>query len=411
MPNIILKPAAVSAAAQNVAVEEVVLSSAVSRLKNAMGSLEEVFVNRTEEIAAITLAIVSGQHILFEGEAGVAKSDLARECFNRITGNGLVIYDKMFGKGTKEDDVFGPVDMIKYRQNAEWSHNTAGSLAACHFANLEELGRASDLLLPSMMTVLNERLFHNGPKVQKCPLITAVASTNFLVESDELAAFNDRWLIRMVVSPLDSNQKCIEMMNRSLLPRPKPKEFITLNEIIALNQAAQSLPIEEEILPLYVDLVKSYTKALTSPSLKISDRRLVHTFRLVRAAALLDERKTVTADDLAVVKYGVSICGKDDESVFNTALQRIVGNVAAVRQENKEIGLMEKYLQKIQDSYDPTLESKELKGLLADANKLVEGMRVRTKPIIVPGNNTRFSDLLNRADNLRSTITENLKNR
>jgi MoxR-like ATPase len=51
-------------------------------------------------------------------------------------------------------------------------------LPKAHFAYLDEIYRASDLLLPSMMGILNEREFHNGGVVQHCPLITAIGTTN-----------------------------------------------------------------------------------------------------------------------------------------------------------------------------------------------------------------------------------------
>lgn len=411
MPEITVNPNAKITARQSADIDNVNLQSAINRLKNAMASLEELFVNRTEEIAGLTLAIAASQHILFEGPAGVAKSDLARECFSRITGEGLVVYDKMFGRGTKEDDVFGPVDMVKYREQAEWSHNTTGSLPSCHFANLEELGRASDLLLPSMMTVLNERLFHNGSKVLTCPLITAVASTNFLTESDELAAFNDRWLVRMLVNPLDSNQKCLEMMTRSMQPRPKPKAVVSLNEIIAINRRMRELPVDPEVLPLYVDLVKQYQKANTTPTIHISDRRLVHAFRLARASAVMDERESVSVDDLAQVKFGISLVGKDDESIFMNVLQKIVGSATEIKKEAHELNLMSKFLKKITDEFDPKLAKSELKRLLSDTNKLVGGMRARTKAISMHDHATKFQEILESADVLQLTIQESLNNR
>ena len=408
MPKVMPNTDAIEQSRQNVAVEEVMPSAAVSRLKNAFGSLETVFVNRTEEINALLLAVISGCHILFEGSPGTAKSDLARECFARITGNGLVVYDKMFGKGTKEDDVFGPVDMTRYRERAEWSHNTTGALPSAHFANLEELGRASDMLLPSMMTVLNERIFHNGPVMQKCPLITAVASTNFLTETDELAAFNDRWLIRMQVKPLDNNQKTIEMITRSLNPRPPIKDTVSLVEILRLNKEARTIKIQPEVVPLFVELVRSYEKANTKPSFQISDRRLVHAFRLARANAVLEERDSVIADDLEVVKYGLSIVGKDDESAFTTVLQKVVSQAVAFRKENEEIDLMTRFMRKMTDEFDPNNTLASLRKMKSDCAKMITGMKARQDPFKLPANQVAYNDLLGKAEGFAKTIDESV---
>lgn len=380
------------------------LESAAQRLRAAMAELETVFVNRTEEIAGLTLAVATGQHILLEGKPGVAKSDLAREVFLRI--EGARFYDKMFNKGTSHDDVFGPTLMERYKQGV-WEHNIEGALPTAHFANLEELGRASDVLLPSMMTVLNERIFHNGNNLVKCPLITAFATTNFLSDEEELAAFNDRWLVHMIVKPLENAQQKGEMILRSISERKAPKCKVTLLEIKAINDAARKIQPDDEVISLFVDLAQQYQKAANIEF--ISDRRLVAAFKLARARAVIEGREKVIPDDLEVIRYGLSQVGKADETVFTSCLQRVVGDVSALKEETKRAKGLVKWSQKLTDEFDPDMDPKRAKEVRKECIGVIDSYRSYTKPIKSPENSARFNEAIARLESLKDSLDELLK--
>lgn len=383
------------------AVESVNLDSACHRLREAIAELEDVFVNRTEEIAALTLAIACGQHLLLEGKPGVAKSDMAREAFRRITG--CKVYDKMFNKGTSHDDVFGPTLVEKYKAGV-WEHNIEGALPCAHFANLEELSRASDVLLPSMMTVLNERLFHNGNTLVNCPLVSAIATVNFLNEEDELAAFNDRWLVHMVVKPLANIQQRASMISRSVSERPMPTKFISLAEIKAINYAVQRIQPDEECVALYVDLAQQYQTAARIEY--ISDRRLVASFKLAKARAVLAGHAKVTPDDLEVVRYGLSIVGKDDETIFSSCLQRVVGDVAALKEETAKAKGLYRYATKMRDSYDPAMAITEARKLHKECGEIINSFKQYNKPIRSPENSTKMNEAISILESLKDSVEE-----
>jgi len=398
-----INPAAIARLKQRIMettkLENVNLDAATQRLKDAMADLENVFVNRTEEIAALTLAIAARQHVLLEGKHGVAKSDLAREAFARITG--ASIYDKMFSKGTNHDDVFGPTLMEQYKKGI-WQHNTRGALPTAHFANLEELGRASDVLLPTMMTVLNERIFHNGNRVERCPLITAVATTNFMSDEAELAAFNDRWLCYMIVKPLETTQQKAEMIRRSISPRATPKATISLHEIEAINLAVSKVAPDDETVTLFAELAAAYQKA--AQLTYVSDRRLVMSFKLARARAVLEGRDKVTPDDLEVTRYGLTVVGKADDTVFNSCLQRVVGDIAIVREETKNAKVFLRHAIRMTEQFDESMEIAEARKLHSECTKIIDSFRAYNKPIKSTENNTRFNEAINRLESLRDSL-------
>lgn len=336
----------------NAELDAVDLPQAVANFRAALTELEAVFVSRTEEIQALMLAMACGQHVLFIGRHGVAKSDIARETFRRVTG--AQVYDKIFTPSTSPDDVFGPVIIESLKQGV-WEHNTKGSFATSHFANLEELGRASEVLLPSMMTVLNERLFHNGNRVEKCPLISAVATTNFLTVSESLAAFNDRWLIVRTVSELKTLRQQETMLMRSLGEREDPRSFVSLKEVLAIRRAVLSSRVSEETVPLYCSLVSHYKKSAKLDY--VSDRRLVAALRLARARSVLNFDGSIpepitTEADLEAVRYALGDSGLLDESTFAQSMQQIIGQSTAMRKEQEETNRLLKVAKLFQDQYD-----------------------------------------------------------
>src|SRR5690606_38820356 len=211
----------------------------------------------------------------------------------------------------------------------------------------------SDMLLPSMMTILNERLFHNGHRVAKCPLITAVATTNFLNEDDELAAFNDRWLIRMNVQPLETLSQQIEMLQRAVSgERLPPTETVYLSDIMLLNDYASTLPIDDGVIDLYAELAAEYRKTFAPVPRYISDRRLAAAFKLARARAVLSGAAKVSHEHLEAVRFGLSIVGKDSELTFLNVFQHIVGDIETSSKERQELRILDSAVEKLTADFD-----------------------------------------------------------
>src|SRR5439155_19271350 len=69
---------------------------------------------------------------------------------------------------------------------------------------LDEIFKSNSAILNSLLHVINERKFQNGPEVVSVPLISLYAASNEVPNDDNLAAMFDRFLVRVLSDNLDS---------------------------------------------------------------------------------------------------------------------------------------------------------------------------------------------------------------
>src|SRR5205814_883560 len=79
-------------------------------------------------------------------------------------------------------------------------------------AFLDEVFKASSSILNTILTLMNERRFHNGREVAEVPLLTLFAAANELPEDDELLALHDRFLLRFVVDYLGEDFRFLKLL-------------------------------------------------------------------------------------------------------------------------------------------------------------------------------------------------------
>jgi MoxR-like ATPase len=348
---------------------------AVDTFTEAFSPLKQELVDRLDEIEAIKLCILTKQHLLLEGLWGTAKSLLASKAFSRIGGD-VVIFRHQFMKETQVDEVYGPMNSEKYRQEAVWEYNTKGKLPEAHFAFLDEVYRASDSLLPSMMSILNERIFHNGGEVISCPLITAVGTSNQVTESADLEAFHDRWLIRLKVKPLASSASRLTMLSLFLdgLVAGDKKTLVSLEELEILQRAVLEVRLPVEILSLFEEVASTYCR---NTQAYISDRRLCLALRLIQAGVLLYDNPA-KPDPSVIGCARFALVQKPVESyydAFDNALTKVVGDYRTSLTEEPIISGLERVVSRYRSRYDSQMPQKEALKLLEEAESLKDQIK------------------------------------
>src|SRR5687768_10108950 len=172
--------------------------AAATTLRNALSDAGRGLVEREAMVELVALSAVAGEHLLVIGPPGTAKSEAVRRTARALGGN---YFEYLLGRFTEPSEIFGPVDLRKLREGMVVTE-TAGMLPEAEVAFLDEVFLGSTAILNTLLGVLNERIFRRGHTRMACPLRVCVGASNQLPQDPALAAFSDRFLLRLFLEPI-----------------------------------------------------------------------------------------------------------------------------------------------------------------------------------------------------------------
>lgn len=282
------------------------------KIKQIRDELSAIIIDRDEVIEGLLMGMLTGQHVLFAGPPGTAKSMLVNEFGNRLAGGRFFSY--LMTKFTKPDEIIGSVS-LKSLELDEYKRVLEGKIADAHFVFLDEIFNANSSCANAILTILNERQYHNGAEVVKVPLIMMVGATNELPSEtgDELQAFYDRFLFRYEVDyikDVDSLRRLFQLSGKGI-----PPVTYTLAELRAWQSEVETVEVPEEIVNRVLNIVIRLREAGVS----ISDRRFKESRKVLQAHACLNGREEVGSADLAVLG-DVFWIRPEDKKVFDEIL-------------------------------------------------------------------------------------------
>src|SRR5256712_12424330 len=133
----------------------------------------------------------------------------ADEVWRRLTG--ARYFQWLLTRFTTPEELLGAVS-LKALEEDDYRRLTTHKLPEAHIAFLDEVFKASSSILNTILTVMNERRFHNGREVVEVPLLTLFAAANELPEDDELLALHDRFILRFVVDYLVEDFRFLKLL-------------------------------------------------------------------------------------------------------------------------------------------------------------------------------------------------------
>jgi MoxR-like ATPase len=262
--------------------------SARERLRRVREELAQMFLERSEVIDGALAALLAGQHVLLIGPPGTAKSMLADELCRRL--EGASYFQWLLTKFSTPEELFGAVS-LRALENDDYRRVTTHKLPEAHIAFLDEVFKANSSILNSVLTLMNERRFHNGREPMDVPLITLFGASNELPEEDELQALYDRFLLRFVVGYIADEFRFLRMLQA----RPAAtRTIVTLSELRAVQEAVHRVAIPQHIFRSLTDM----RRELGRKQIVASDRRYHQAVGLLQAHAFLAGREAVAEDDL-----------------------------------------------------------------------------------------------------------------
>ncbi|MBI4524292.1 MAG: AAA family ATPase [Deltaproteobacteria bacterium] len=267
--------------------------TARKKLQKIRGELAQYFLERGDLIDGSLSALLCSQHVLIIGAPGTAKSMLANEICRRIEGANY--FQWLLTRFSTPEEIFGAVSLKALEQD-DYRRVTTHKLPEAQIAFLDEIFKANSSILNAILTLINERIFHNGKEILPVPLLTLFGASNELPEDDELMALYDRFLLRFVVKYIEEDFRFLRMLEAA---EQTERTTLTLEELREMQAQARDIRIPGAVYRTIADL----RRELKRRNIEASDRRYRQSLSLLQAHAYLRGESQVTENDLFFLEH------------------------------------------------------------------------------------------------------------
>ena len=332
-------------------------------LNNKMNALiDEVceeLAEREELVHTIALALLTRKNLFVLGEPGQAKSQAIDLFRSHITG--AKQFDILMSKGTDQEQLFGRLDlasiipghvshtvlngdpryaqmrkrlaelmdsaqddcgyveidelhgrMNRYKAALALQHEgvpemvTANKIPESHIVVLDEIFKANDGVLNSLLKALNERTFTNEGVSVSIPVISFFAASNEIPnfhnpEEKSLRALYDRFDFKVNTRYVEDKANRMKILQKKQKNVAAPMQAgIRLEDLYAMQEEVKAVKIPSSIN----ELADNILCELRRKDIPVSDRTYFGYSPVVQAEAWLAGRNTVQPQDMkALVNY------------------------------------------------------------------------------------------------------------
>jgi MoxR-like ATPase len=279
------------------------VARASSTFQEVARQLNAQFLDKQEIIRLMLVSAIAGEHMVIVGPPGTAKSAMIN-MFARLMD--AKYFEYLLTRFTEPNELFGPVDIAAFREG-RYTRRIENMLPTAEIVFLDEIFKSNSAILNSLLHVINERKFSNGPNVVDVPLISLYAASNEVPNDESLAAMFDRFLLRVLSDNLDSYH-FHELMNKGIALEVQkmtgrggpPANIVSARELRALQSNFDRFMVfPEDFLAKYKGLIFQ----IRSEGISVSDRRAVKMLKLFAASAVFDGRTRVHDGDFFVLRH------------------------------------------------------------------------------------------------------------
>lgn len=287
-----------------------------TRVKALLSQLNKGAFEREEVISLSLLSAFAGESIFLLGLPGVGKSMVARRL--KMAFRNSTCFEYLMSRFSTPDEIFGPVSINKLKDEDTYERVVDGYLPTADVVFLDEIWKAGPAIQNSLLTAINEKIFHNGDHDLYLPTKGIIAASNELpAEGEGLEALWDRFLIRYVVQPIRRDTSFIELIrgNSAECTISEHLQF-SMAEYEEIQSLRKSIVIPNEIMDIFITLRTRYNEmkrkydeeevdeeTKDTPPPYISDRRWKKIAGILRTSALLNGRDSVDLSDCLLLEH------------------------------------------------------------------------------------------------------------
>ncbi len=296
----------------------------IASLKKHIDHINSYIIGRNDIILQAIFALLTGEHLLILSRTGMAKSYLANAIFSIF--DSARFFSSQASKDQTPDNYFGPYNMDEFRKG-RIKHNIKGSVIEANFIFLDEFFDASDVVLRSLLSVLNERKFINGSEQIDTSVHTAIATANYMRANEVTEAILDRFTYKSIIPEMSNtySQLKIDKSYEGLKGKiSEPERRIPFDRLIDLHNIVTNKNKEYKIeIPDFIYFMKNVIVNKFTSDMRLSDNKFFVSPRkqaklsdFLRASALFNGRKEVNMDDLKDLYLG--LCTLNSHVVIKT---------------------------------------------------------------------------------------------
>jgi MoxR-like ATPase len=356
--------------------------------------LNSHFLDKQEIIRLLVISAIAGEHMVLVGPPGTAKSALIRMFAKLVNAS---YFEYLLTRFTEPNELFGPVDIRAFREG-QYTRRTEKMIPEAEIVFLDEIFKSNSAILNSLLAVINERRYSNGPDIMEVPLISLYAASNEAPNDENLSAMFDRFLLRVLSKNLDSYH-FHELLNRGVANEVRRmsgdssgiRPVISAADLRHLHaNFGKYMSFPEDFMAKYKGLIFQ----IRSEGITVSDRRAVKLLKLFAAAAIFDGRKQVNDSDFFILRHMWNNLDQAEllEEIVNPIVdgyyrehpdeRRFIGPQASLEDLLSELALIRELLTSGGELSDIQLFSQlknlnEIKAALSAMNQETAGRMVR----------------------------------
>ena len=300
-------------------------TSVRQRIEKLLEFLNAGLYEKDEAVRLALLSAVAGESIFFLGPPGTAKSMISSRIHHAF--KGTKYFEYLMNEFSTPDEIFGSVK-LKGLDEGIYEKNTTGYLPEAHIAFLDEIWKSGPAILNTLLTIINEKKFRNGNKVEKVPLQILLAASNELPkEKAGLEALYDRFIIRTMVNPVSSENEqsffdlCEKSGKELVIPESIKPNLLTIEEVQTWSEKIDGIILTDKIKDVVMEIrreleVKNQKKNREEKEkFYVSDRRWKKIIHLLKTSAFLCDRTEVDLMDMQLITYCIWNTPKQREEV------------------------------------------------------------------------------------------------